>query len=230
MVVDVRARRQTPVVADSESGEGAASASEHSAEFEGRAGWSARYASGQTPWDQGQPHPELVLRVERGELDAVPARRALVPGCGRGHDALFLADASFEVTAVDFAEGVADSLAPELARRGSRFVGADALAYSDEPFGLVFEHTFFCALDPRRRPEWGALVRRSTLPGGLLAAIAFPADKPRELGGPPHGTTVDDYAQALGPAFRLVVDAPLERPVPTRDWAERWAVFERIGG
>ncbi|MEO0652447.1 MAG: methyltransferase domain-containing protein [Planctomycetota bacterium] len=214
---------------DDQAGEGGAAA-EHKSEFGQADGWSARYATGETPWDQGGPHPELVRRVERGELSEVAGGRAWVPGCGRGHDALFLAHASFEVTAVDFADGVDGELAPRLAALGSRFVRADALEYGDVPFALVFEHTFFCALDPRDRPRWGAQMQRLVDPGGLLAALVFPADKPREQGGPPHGTTAQDLAAALGPGFRLAVDEPVERRIARRDWAERWAVFERVVG
>ena len=85
-------------------------------------------------------------------------------------------------------------------------------------------------LPPDRRADWAALVHRATAPGGRLAVLVFPADKPVSEGGPPHRTTVEGIAALLGPDFRLVTDEPLTRPIATRAWAERWATFEKIGG
>lgn len=207
---------------------------EHKPEFDASSGWAARYATGDTPWDQGRPHPELVAWV--ASLGSGDRGRALVPGCGRGHDAVFLAESGFDVTAVDFAEGLTDTLGPALAALGSRYVEADALAFDEGGFDLVFEHTFFCAIPPERRGDWGALVRRALRPGGRLAVLVFPADKPRSEGGPPHRTTLEDLSQALGLStgpgggFRVVEERPVATPIATRAWAERWALFERLNG
>ena len=47
--------------------------------------WNEHYASGQTPWDSGEPDPALVAAVEDG---TIPAGRALDVGCGTGTSAL----------------------------------------------------------------------------------------------------------------------------------------------
>jgi hypothetical protein len=213
--------RQDPVV--SEVGD-----SSHSPEFAGSRGWSERYRSGETPWDQGGPHPELVRRLAAGELAPSGSGRALVGGAGRGHDALALARAGWRVLAVDFAEGLPPSVDEAFAAADSRFLRADALALEDDPFDLVFEHTFFCALDPADRPRWGAMVRRLTLPGARVVAVAFPANKPRSEGGPPHGTTPADLAAALGDDFELVLDVPCVAGCEGRVWEERWVEVRRL--
>ena len=91
--------------------------------------WAAHYAAANTPWDLGGPHPELSQRLSDGDL--APPRdgaRALVPGCGHGHDALALARRGWVVTAVDLVPDLAETLGKELARRGGRFLRGDVLA------------------------------------------------------------------------------------------------------
>jgi 2-polyprenyl-3-methyl-5-hydroxy-6-metoxy-1,4-benzoquinol methylase len=78
--------------------------------------WQARYESGQTGWDRGQPSPALTHWMNSGSLQPC---RILVPGCGRGHEVVALCEAGFEVTAIDFAEAAVQAVAQTLLRRPS---------------------------------------------------------------------------------------------------------------
>ena len=60
--------------------------------------WDQHYAAGETPWDTGNPDPELVRLVESGR---VPRGRALDVGCGTGTNARYLASKGCEVVGVD---------------------------------------------------------------------------------------------------------------------------------
>lgn len=191
--------------------------------------WSQRYRDADTPWDKGATHPELARRLALGEL-APPRRgaRALVPGCGRGHDALALARAGWCVTAIDLAPEVRSGLARKLAALGGEFVTGDAFAWrTRRRFALVYEHTFFCAIDPLLRPEWGKLVRRVLARGGRVCAIAFPTNKPRAQGGPPHRMDASALRAALGPGFRIAANTPARARTPGREWMERWVELRR---
>lgn len=183
--------------------------------------WNARYAGADTPWDLGRAHPELVHRLP--ELG--PPGRAFVGGAGRAHDALALARHGWQVVATDWAPDAAEA-GVELARLGSRYVVTDSLAYEDSLFDLVFEHTFFCAIDPSQRRDYGAMANRIVAPGGRLAAIVFPVGKHPTTGGPPWGISTAMLDTALGAAFTLQTDEPvLHRGHP--GWRERWAVWVR---
>ena len=154
--------------------------------------WAGRYRAGQTPWDLGAAHPELTRRLQDGSL-APPASggRALVPGAGRGHDALALARRGWTVVALDLVETLADDLAGPLSRSGGRFVAGDALEFEDEPFDLIWDHTFFCAIEPADRARWGQRAGELLRPGAAYAALVFPFGKPAAEGGPPHGMSGD---------------------------------------
>ena len=189
--------------------------------------WAGRYRGGDTPWDLGRPHPELVRRLAAGELG--PPGRALVPGCGRGHDALALAGAGWEVTALDLVALEGPSLS-FFAARGGRFLVRDALGFaSDTPFDLVLDHTFFCAVEPSERPAWGRMVTRTLAPAGRLFALIFPVGRAPEEGGPPFGMHAGDLLAALGEGFTLECDEPTREPIAERRWGERWAVLRRDG-
>jgi len=77
--------------------------------------WDALWREDFTPWDRGGPSAaldEILARAARRELEAgvlsPPAgpgaarRTALVPGCGRGHDALLLAAWGYDVVGLDY--------------------------------------------------------------------------------------------------------------------------------
>ncbi|GKT60673.1 thiol methyltransferase [Colletotrichum tofieldiae] len=77
--------------------------------------WSAFWEEKYTPWDRGGPsvalldllttRPDLVppppSPAEQGQSDS-DRPTALVPGCGKGHDAILLAGLGYDVLALDF--------------------------------------------------------------------------------------------------------------------------------
>jgi len=188
--------------------------------------WAGRYASEDTPWDLGRPHPELEYR--RADWQLAPGATVLVPGCGRGHDALALAAAGMIVTAIDIVPEIGEVLSPRLEERGGRFLLGDALAsYPGAGFDAIWEHTFFCALHPSQRSDYGDMVARVLRPYGRLLGVAFPADRPDDMEGPPYRAGIDELKAALGGRFRLIEGGPVSRPGAGRRWREQWFVFER---
>ncbi len=192
--------------------------------------WSERYRNANTPWDHGAAHPELERLLAEGRLAPPrPGARALVPGCGRGHDALALMDAGWEVTAIEFAPEAHAIVQAALAGKGGRALCADALAHAPlEPYDLLWEHTFFCALDPADRPRYAEFAQRVLRPGGLLAALVFPVGKGSETGGPPWGYDSSDLERELGAAFALRESGPARETIGERAWREDFALFERL--
>ncbi len=190
--------------------------------------WAGRYKAGETRWDLGGAHPELLRRIAAGELAPRNGRRAWVPGCGRGHDLVALASAGWCVTGLDIVEDLRGMVEPGCVASGGRFLLGDALLNAPpEPVELIFDHTFFCALPPTRRAEFGVWARSVLAPGGQLCSLVFPADRPRELGGPPFPMTTADLAEALGGSFALLLDEAVDEAGAGRAWRERWAIFER---
>ncbi|MFT7619597.1 MAG: SAM-dependent methyltransferase, partial [Planctomycetota bacterium] len=183
--------------------------------------WNHFWQEGVSPWDLGQAHPELESRL----ADLGEPRRVYVPGCGAGHDALFLASAGWRVTAVDHADQVQPHLRPGLDREGSRFLLRDAFELAeDETYDLWWDHTFFCAIPPELRETWGKTVIRAMPTGGTLAALVFPYGKDLQDGGPPYGISAAEMQEVLGSRATLRLDEPVK--TPGRKGGERYALFQ----
>lgn len=161
--------------------------------------WQSCYDAGVTNWDLGGPAPPLV----RGAAALAPCR-AVVVGCGKGHDALALAERGFRVTAVDFAPGAiaAARKAARARKLDVEVLEADVLALpgSHEPWDLWVEHTCFCAIEPRERKAYVEAAARSLVPRGRLLALFHAHPRP---GGPPYGSNPEEIRRLFLEKFEL---------------------------
>src|SRR5512147_979506 len=86
----------------------------------------------------------------------------------------------------------------------------------DHSFDYVLEYTCFCAIDPKRRPEYADLVNRLLKPDGIYIDLAFPLDGRK--GGPPFAVSASEILnlfQARG--FNLISrEKPAESVSPRR--------------
>ncbi|HLP26466.1 MAG TPA: methyltransferase domain-containing protein [Acidobacteriota bacterium] len=186
--------------------------------------WNERYARGTTPWDYGGVPPQL-----QRYLTAHPnGGRALIPGCGAGHEIAAFYEAGYEVAAIDFATAAVEraraNLGPVLAERV--FLG-DFFTYdfAAAPFDVVYERTFLCALPPDLRPQYVNRMARLLAPGGVLVGLFYLGE---EQGGPPYQLHAADEAQLFGPHFVLVQDQAAAEPFPLFGDNERWREYRRI--
>jgi SAM-dependent methyltransferase len=166
--------------------------------------WEGLYATGGDGWELGQPAPPLVDFVEQ---TPPPRGRVAVLGCGRGHDARFLATRGYDVVGYDFSPA-AVTAARALARRDGvrvEFEQRDIFTLGREAahaFDGVWEYTCFCAIDPARREEYVRVLHTILRPGGLLLACFFPL---REGGdGPPFAVSRGDIDRALAGRFTVL--------------------------
>lgn len=169
----------------------------------------------------------LPLAAEFARRPRVSSERigltALVPGCGRAYDALFLAEHGFEkVVAVDVSPTACEAAREEIARSSaSPAVQARVsvecgdffeLHHSNHKFDFIWDCTFLCALEPSVRVQWAAQMRHLLASGGELLTCIFPIG-PRE-GGPPFAMSVELVRALLEPAgfeaARVQDDLPLE--------------------
>lgn len=186
--------------------------------------WDERYAAGKTPWDYGGVPPQL-----KQYLEARPAGgRALIPGCGSGHEMAAFYEAGYDVTAVDFAPAAVEqaraNLGPLLAERV--FVGDYfTFDFGAAPFDVIYERTFLCALPPDLRPQYVARMAELLKPGGVLVGLFFLGE---EQGGPPFQLHAADEAKLFAPRFVLVQDQPAAEPFPLFGDNERWREYRRV--
>jgi SAM-dependent methyltransferase len=164
--------------------------------------WNQRYAEGNTAWDLGGPPPVLVRVIAAHPL-ATARLRVLVPGAGRGNDAIAWAEAGHEVVAVDFANLAVAAAREQAAARGvsMEVLEADVFALPAAlagSFDLAWEQTCFCAIPVERRPDYARAMAEVLRPGGRLFALLW--NHGRE-GGPPFDVRREDVEAVFPPRF-----------------------------
>lgn len=188
--------------------------------------WEKLYRTGETGWDQGGPSPALVdfLKTNR-----IPPGRVLVPGCGRGHDARALAKTGFGVTGIDAVEDAirqAAKLAEAERLEQIEFIQADFFdlpASLRGPYDAIFEHTFFCAIDPGLRDRYVEIAADLLKPSGRLLGVFFNIQPET---GPPFGATREELIERFAPQFNLIFDA-VPRSLPNREGKELMMLWQR---
>ncbi|HEY2952540.1 MAG TPA: methyltransferase domain-containing protein [Verrucomicrobiae bacterium] len=188
--------------------------------------WEARYQSGDMPWEKGEASPGLVDWLEAHP--ALPRGTVCVPGCGLGHDVRAWAKAGFEAWGFDLAPS-AIRLGQERSRAAgliAQFQRADFLTgRPPRSFDWLFEHTLYCAIDPKRRDEFAQAVSRWLKPDGQFLAVHYLIP---DTDGPPFGTTREEVVQRFSPHFELLEEW-VPRSYPNRTGLELMLWWRRVG-
>ncbi|THH33790.1 hypothetical protein EUX98_g404 [Antrodiella citrinella] len=204
-------------------------------------GWDKAWQTKTTPWDYGDVQPALRELVESKAVDLPTSGCALVPGCGRGYDAIYIASAlGLSTAAVDISK-TAVSAANELLSNSEvptggaqvKFVFGDF--FTEElgiggrtDFDLVYDYTFFVAIDPARRPEWGRRMSELVRKGGYLITLVFPIDPPRDYG-PPFFVRPAHYDPVLAEhGWEKVYDKIPEKSAEAHVNRERMVVWKKL--
>jgi hypothetical protein len=192
--------------------------------------WQDAWREGRTRWDAGESPPILRRLVRRGEL---PTGIALVPGCGSGYDVFTLAAEDRRVIGIDIAPGAAERFEALREERGipaseAHIHVGDFFAFElDDKADLCWDYTFFCAIEPERRREWGAKVDSLLAPEAELLTLVFPTDDIHDRDGPPYTMSIDLYQSALGPKWKPHVVREVEESHSGREGLEKLVRWKR---
>jgi SAM-dependent methyltransferase len=167
--------------------------------------WNESYASGQLPWDTGQPEPLLVEFVSSGAVTPSPA---LEIGAGTGTNAIWMAERGFDVLGVDVSPLAIERSNAKMEGRAlrCRFAACDFLAASppDGPFQFVFDRGCFHVFDePDERQRFAAQVAAVLAPGGLWLSLIGSTEGPSREVGPPR-RSAREVTFAIEPAMEIV--------------------------
>jgi len=190
--------------------------------------WDEKYQKGEVFWDKGAPAPVLKQYLEQH-----PARgRALVPGCGRGHEVALAAEYGLDATGLDIAPTAvaeARALYPHLAERfviGNLFDPPKSMRGA---FDVVLEHTCMSALPPAMRGDYRRGIDLTLRPGGLLIGVWYinPDLDPGEEG-PPFPFPVADLTALFKDGYEIVDDYVPDVAFAGREGRERMRVLRRL--
>ena len=191
--------------------------------------WEEHYQKGDAFWDKGMPSPPLRQYLERHSVRG----RALVPGCGHGHEVALAAAHGLDVTGLDIAPTAiaeARALYPKLAEH---FVVGDLFEPPAElhgAFDVVLEHTCLSGLHPTRRANYRRSIDLMLRRGGVLIGVWYinpDLDPGHE--GPPFPLSVPDLTALFAAGYEIVEDYVPDVAFPKRTGRERVRVLRRLG-
>lgn len=189
--------------------------------------WEQRWQEGKTGWDAGDSAPSLELLVASKTL---PKGRALVPGCGSGYDVFTLAESGRFVLGLDLS---ATAIKRFHKLRKEKGFSLDQVDVSDddffhfepsEPFDLIWDYTFLCAIEPSERENWAKRMEQLLVSGGELITLIFPI-REDDKKGPPYAMSLELVSNLLSPYFSQISLKPAEKSHPARagkEWLGRW--------
>ncbi|MFM9953099.1 MAG: methyltransferase domain-containing protein [Opitutaceae bacterium] len=190
--------------------------------------WEEKYQTGEVFWDRGAPSPPLSQYLERHPVQG----RALVPGCGHGHEVSLAVQHGLDATGLDIAPtgvAAAHALYPLLADRigvGDLFNPAVELR---GVFDVVLEHTCMSGLHPSLRASYRRGIDLTLRPGGLLIGVWFinPDLDPGEEG-PPFPFSVAALTALFADGYAIVDDYVPDVSFTGREGRERVRVLQRL--
>ena len=165
--------------------------------------WQARYAAGRDGWDARAITPPL--RAYFDQLAVPQQPRILIPGAGRAYEAEYLHRLGFRQV---FVADLAPEALAALAARVPGFPAAHQLLADffalppAPPYDIIVEQTFFCALNPARRPAYARQCAALLRPGGTLVGLLFDTDFGPGTE-PPFGGSREEYRAYFAPYFEF---------------------------
>uniref|UniRef100_A0A803M5J7 Methyltransferase domain-containing protein n=1 Tax=Chenopodium quinoa TaxID=63459 RepID=A0A803M5J7_CHEQI len=104
----------------------------------------------------------------------------------QGYDVIAMASSERNVVGLDLSEAAiakAKKLAASSANANSTtFIVDNFFTWQpNEPFDLIFDYTFFCAIDLKTRPTWASRMAELLKPDGELLILMFPGNSLRNL-------------------------------------------------
>lgn len=178
--------------------------------------WEARWKTGKTGWDLGEVSPPLKEFID--QIDD-KSTKILIPGAGNAYEAKYLLDKGFKnITVVDISESLIEKLKSEFEDDAINLLNLDFFDLNGQ-FDLILEQTFFCALEPTKRPQYVDKMASLLMSTGLLTGVLFDCEFE---GGPPFGGSEEEYKALFKNTFDIIKMEPCYNSVLPRSGNELW--------
>ncbi len=188
--------------------------------------WERHYNEKDLRWDLDEVAPPFIHLWKEKKISPCSA---IVPGCGAGHEVLFLAKKGFRVTAVDYTRGATDLIKENLRKKNlmGEVLQQDFFDFEEkyyESFDLMLEHAFFCAINPDKRQAYVETAGRLLKLGGLIIALFYETN---EAGGPPFNTQEKDIEKYFSEKFFIESLSKTPHSAEKRQGKEWLAILKR---
>ena len=187
---------------------------------------SERYRSGNLPWADALPPPEIVALCE-----ALSPGRALDLGCGLARSCIYLAQRGWRCEGVDFVPEAIEQarlrvVAAGATERVTLHVGSVlALDHLEPPFDLAIDVGCLHAQPKEAVPVYVAQLRRLLRPGGTFVLFAHLRDEADA--GEERWTTLKTLEDGFRGSFTVERIVRGTTKMPDATWASVWMWMKR---
>ena len=178
--------------------------------------WDSRYKNKETGWDIGYvstPLKEYFDQLTNKNL------KILIPGGGNSYEAEYLYKLGFHnVFIVDLSKTALQNFKKRVPNFPSQNLILGNFFDLKNAFDLIIEQTFFCALDPKLRPQYAKKMQALLQPKGKLIGLLFCI--PLNTDNPPFGGNKEEYLTYFKPYFHIKKMEPAYNSIPPRKDSE----------
>lgn len=185
-----------------------------------------RYQTGDMPWDDELPPPEILTLAR-----TLTPGRAIDLGCGTARASVHLARAGWRVDGVDFVPEAIALAEQRVARAGVgarvRLFRASAaeLAFLDEPYDLAVDVGCMHGMAGAELRGYAREVARLVAPGGRYVLFAHLRDQDADEAA--IGIARATVFALFRDTFALETDVPGTTDVAGQRWTSAWLYFRR---
>lgn len=184
--------------------------------------WNNHYIDSSTAWDLGEISPPLKAYIDQLTDKQL---RILIPGCGNSYEAAYLLQQGFtNITLIDIAPHLVEQLKNKYALNNQINIILGDFFNHKGTYDLIFEQTFFCALNPSLRQHYVAAMKQLLVPNGKLVGVLF--DKVFEQNGPPFGGYKSDYLALFKNDFNVITAEPCYNSFYKRALTELFIILQ----
>jgi methyl halide transferase len=192
--------------------------------------WNSKYKNNDDRWDIGKPTP--IFKNWSSTFINPQDIKICIPGCGNGHDAIFLANKGFNVYAFDFSKEAINNLNSKVENGFSietfciDFFNISNDFYSY--FDYILEYTFYCAISPQKRSDYISQCHRLLKKNGRIISIMLPiGGNIEKLVGPPFEVTKQELRSNFISKFKVIKIEKSNLSIKPRKDIELYAEYEK---
>jgi len=192
--------------------------------------WDNRYKTNEFSWDLGKPTPYFVEWSTT--IKNKSSKSILIPGCGLGHDAIFLSKCGFNVYACDFSDTALKVLSMKNKENNTnvKLISMDFFNLSrnySNFFDFILEYTFYCAINPNKRSLYIENCNNLLKNDGKLIGIMLPIGNDNVSSNPPFKVTLNELKINFSVFFKLLKLVPNSLSVEKRKGIEYIVQYQK---
>ena len=183
--------------------------------------WDSRYQSNNTGWDIGEISTPL---KDYFDQLADTNLKILIPGGGNSYEAEYLHNKGFtNIFVVDLSNTALTNLQERVPSFPKEHLLHSSFFELEEIFDLIIEQTFFCALNPKLRPQYAIKMNELLNSKGKLVGLLFCI--PLYKDHPPFGGNKEEYLPYFTPYFKIEIMEPSYNSILSRNNNELFIKF-----